>query len=375
MWLSPLLYPISLLYGLVVWLRGLAYDKGWFRSDVAAVPTVCVGNLAVGGTGKSPLTRYVAEGLLRYGRVGVLSRGYGRTSRGYREVTWDATSEEVGDEPCELRALLPQEVPVVVCEDRVEGCRRLLQQHVLDWIVLDDAYQHRRLRCTYYVLLTSYARPFNQDGYLPWGTLRDTPCQRKRAAAVVLTKVPEEVGEVELAEWKERLAWGSQFFASCSVVYGSVKPLFEDALPWSEYASHATMGLVTGIADATPLVDYVQTHGSLAWHWALGDHAPFTPRRVRELMRRAETVDCILTTGKDAARLRSVLQGTEAGMNELRKKLYLVPITLRWHAKGGVRLIEDIVRVTRGNNRNEESTVLQQHVIVERMKETMQCKL
>ena len=192
-----LLAPISWIYAFFVWLRNVLYDDHVLPSHTVNVPTIAIGNLAVGGTGKTPMTEYIIRLLSSQYKVAVLSRGYGRKTRGFRLATPTDTASTIGDEPMQIHMHFP-DIPVAVCADRVYGIKRMLQLFPdLQCIILDDAYQHRKLRCGFYILLTPYDRLYTHDHMLPWGGLRDLPNQCQRANVVVVTKCPAKMQPIE----------------------------------------------------------------------------------------------------------------------------------------------------------------------------------
>ena len=152
--LRKILFPFSWLYGGITALRNLFYDKGWWESKSYNTPIICVGNLSTGGTGKSPMIELLIQFLIKDYQVSVLSRGYKRKTSGFREVLNSSTAEEVGDEPLQFKINFP-EVTVAVCADRQEGIENLKVK--ADVILLDDAFQHRRVKASTYVLLTTYS--------------------------------------------------------------------------------------------------------------------------------------------------------------------------------------------------------------------------
>ncbi|MBQ9339329.1 MAG: tetraacyldisaccharide 4'-kinase [Paludibacteraceae bacterium] len=191
-------YILSLIYGVVVWVRNLLFDEHLLYSYSPSVPTICVGNLAVGGTGKTPHVEYIVRRLLQEGfRVAVLSRGYKRRTSGFVLADVNATADTIGDEPRQI-ALKFQDVPVAVCEDRVRGVKRLMKIYPdIDVVVLDDAFQHRYIRCGYSVLLTPADRLYSSDHLLPYGRLREQSRGAMRADTIVVTKCPDSIQPIE----------------------------------------------------------------------------------------------------------------------------------------------------------------------------------
>ena len=187
------LFPISILYGLIIRLRNLAFDRRILRQSAFGIPVIVAGNISTGGTGKSPLTIYLARLLAPSKRVAILSRGYGRHTSGYVRVSSAHTAREVGDEPLQYAVTMP-EVAVAVCEKRVVGIKRLLDlTPAPDVVLLDDAFQHRYVKPSLSLLLTEFNAPFSDDLLLPAGRLREPPSSANRADAIVVTKCPEDL--------------------------------------------------------------------------------------------------------------------------------------------------------------------------------------
>src|SRR5690606_9030671 len=187
-YLRMLLLPFSLLYGLAIWIRNRLYDWGWLRSVAFDKSVIVVGNLAVGGTGKSPMTEYLIRLLSSHGRVATLSRGYGRKTRGFMEVAPEDTAQRTGDEPLQFKRKFP-DITVAVDEDRVDGVSRLIETGH-DIIVLDDAFQHRALRPGLAILLFDFHAMGKPKWLLPAGDYRDAFGERRRADVMVVTKTP-----------------------------------------------------------------------------------------------------------------------------------------------------------------------------------------
>ena len=241
-----LLAPISWIYGFVVWLRNLLYDDHILRSTKVSIPTICVGNLAVGGTGKTPMAEYLLSLLSANYKVALLSRGYGRKTRGFRLANEHDTAATIGDEPMQIHLRFP-DIPVAVCADRVKGVKQL--QHLypdLQCVILDDAYQHRSLSCGFYILLTPYDCLYTNDHMLPWGRLRDLPSQSHRANVVVVTKCPEHMQPIE------------RRIVSNNLQLASYQHLFYSSIGYAPIAVDSTPLLVTGIANPMPLLHHMQ---------------------------------------------------------------------------------------------------------------------
>lgn len=290
-WLSP--------YAWVIALRHYLYDRGILRSRSFQVPVICVGNITVGGTGKTPMTEFLVGRLLDKGKKPmVLSRGYGRKTRGFRYVTLSTTASVVGDEPIQIKKRFPEAV-VAVCEDRVRGVRCLLADYPQDpWIILDDAYQHRRIRAGKNILMTDCSRPFWKDTLLPFGRLRDLPSAARRADCLVFTRCQPTS---PFAGIVERSLRDIPVF-STTMFYGDPVPLNN---PGTMPERGSSVLLLTGIANAAPLRDHLQEQFKVECHLEFSDHHRFTKR---DLSRIKHMLDehpgwHLITTAKDAARL------------------------------------------------------------------------
>ena len=304
-----LLAPISWMYGLVVWIRNLLYDDHILHSTKVAIPTIGVGNLAVGGTGKTPMTEYLVSLLSKRYKVAVLSRGYGRTTKGFRLANEQDTAYTIGDEPMQIYTHFPN-VPVAVCADRVKGVKRL--QYLfpdLQCVILDDAYQHRPLRCGCYILLTPYDRLYVHDHMLPWGKLRDVPSQSIRANVVVVTKCPEKMLPIDRRVVANALQLPSyQQLVFSRIVY---QPLVLPGTPL----------LLTGIANPQPILTYLREQYPDTDLLAFPDHHVFTDIDQKAILSKAKDYTCVVTTEKDFMRLQQTPL-----VKQLGDKLYIQSI-------------------------------------------------
>ena len=289
--LSILFIPISWLFGLVIWLRNLLYDDRIFRSTQVSVPTICVGNLALGGTGKTPMTEYLLRLLSPNYKVAVLSRGYGRKTRGFRLAGPTDTAYTIGDEPMQIHYHFP-DIPVAVCADRVDGIKHLQRLFPdLQCVILDDAYQHRSLRCGYYVLLTPYDRLYVHDHIFPWGRLRDLPSQSIRANVVVVTKCPQKMQPID------------RRIVSNSLRLASYQQLFYSSINYDKMSLSGRLLLVTGIANPAPILEYVTVQNVETELLSFSDHHSFSSRDIKLILKKSEAFDIVLTTEKDYMRL------------------------------------------------------------------------
>ncbi len=309
-----LLYaPLSRLYGLGVFVRNMLYDEHVFVSHSVTVPTICVGNLAVGGTGKTPHVEYLLRSLAPEYKVAVLSRGYKRKTRGFLLADAQSTARTIGDEAMQIHTKFP-DIPVAVCENRVHGVRQLQKRiEGLQVVILDDAYQHRALRCGFYILLTPYDRLYIDDHLLPWGRLRDTVNQSQRANAVIVTKCPPDLRPIDRRVIVNRLG------------LSSFQHVYFTQLDYQQPQQTGRPLVVTGIAQTDYMMQYVRSLYPKAELMAFADHHAFSPADIERIARRAESFDFVLTTEKDYQRL--LLTDLPARIGE---RLQVLPIRVAW---------------------------------------------
>ncbi len=299
-----LLFPFALLYGLVVAIRNWCYDGGILKSRKFKTAVISVGNLDVGGAGKSPMTEYLVRLLKDHHKLATLSRGYGRKTKGFLTVTSDSTAEEVGDEPMQFKHKFP-DITVVVCEKRVDAIKELT--HRFNLVIMDDAYQHRAVKPGLSILLFDYSRINEPHLLLPAGNLREPFSGRWRADIVVISKCPEQLGAAEqqaIINNMEPLPYQSLFFTS--IVY---MPLMDLSGNKSDIVldKDTTVFLLTGIANAKPLVQHIKKYTSKLVHHNYPDHHRFSLKNISKLADEFAACNAqkkvIITTEKDAQRL------------------------------------------------------------------------
>lgn len=308
--LRKLLWPFSLLYGGVVAICNWMYDRGWLESKRYDIPIICVGNLSTGGTGKSPMTEYLVRLLLDKCKIAVLSRGYKRKSKGFREVQVQSSVAEVGDEPLQIKRKFPQ-ITVAVAEVRQTGIEKLREKSSV--ILMDDAYQHRKVVASLYILLTSYDKLYVDDCLLPAGNLREPKAGAGRADIIVVTKCPPHIEEAAMRSIRERLhPKANQEIYFSKISYAAEIVHDAEKMPLS-YLKNRRFLLVTGIANPRPLVAFLRSQNLTFDQRSFPDHHNFTASQIEEL----KTHPLILTTEKDYMRL-----GLLTGMTEI----YYLPI-------------------------------------------------
>ncbi|WGK65121.1 tetraacyldisaccharide 4'-kinase [Croceiramulus getboli] len=317
-----LLLPFSAVYYLITLTRNWLYDQNIWSSTSYALPLICVGNLSTGGTGKTPMTEYLIR-LLRDRQLAVLSRGYGRNTKGYQQVNSTRTAQEVGDEPLQYARKFPA-IRVAVCEDRRTGISKLRQDHDPELILLDDAFQHRKIQPGFSIVLTKYNELFLDDVVLPAGNLREPRRGVRRADAVVVTKCPLDLPRSEQQRILDRVSdySGLPVFLS-GIEYPEQVTNGKQQLAFSDLPDHFT--LVTGIADARPLVRKLKEAGLHFDHWEFPDHHRFRESELQSI----RNAPWILTTEKDFMRLESIASDHPS--------MYYLPMQVRF-LQGGATL-------------------------------------
>ncbi|WP_256009008.1 tetraacyldisaccharide 4'-kinase [Desertivirga xinjiangensis] len=342
-YLRLLLLPFSVLYGLIIWLRNKAYDSGVFSSKKFNIPVICIGNLAVGGAGKSPMAEYIIRLLNERHKVAVLSRGYGRKTKGFRLVGQTDTTLEAGDEPMQFRRKF-KDITVAVSEKRVIGLNILQKNHEV--VVLDDAFQHRAVDPGLSILLFDYTRLDEFLLMLPAGNLREPFSGRKRANIIVITKTPDNLDQQEKDRIINRLrpCNNQQVFFSY-LEYGGLVPVY-DVQPEAVQALHkdTLVFLLTGIANPYPLVEKLKNTSKNVKHYDYPDHHPFSKKNILKLVsdfKEASGKDkIIITTEKDAQRL----QLPELKELLAKQPVYYLPVMAKIHEPDVMRFNEMIER-------------------------------
>ncbi len=302
-----LLFPLALLYGLGVGLRNLLYRIGILRSVRFDLPVISVGNLSVGGAGKSPHIEYLIRWLDQFIEVSVLSRGYGRSSTGYRPVTTLDTAEMVGDEPLQFKRKFPT-VPICVSESRALGVPELVKRNPeTQCVLLDDAFQHLAVTPGLNILLTEFAHPFTRDWLLPSGRLREARYNYRRADIILVTKCPPELSELhrlklvaEIDPFPRQRVYFSRY--RYGTPYALLRP---DLLQPLDLDTDVL--LVSAIANTDYLLNYMASSVKSAQTMEFEDHHFFKEDELRDMIRRFERMTgrkkIILTTEKDSMRL------------------------------------------------------------------------
>lgn len=324
------LLPFAWLYDVITRIRNRMYDTGWRPSVKFDLPIISVGNLSVGGAGKTPMAEYLIRLLSPDYRVATLSRGYGRRTKGFRIASPQDTPVSLGDEPYQLFLKYGKKCVVTVGEDRVFAIPHLLDKHPnTEVLILDDAFQHRSIRPGFSILVTEYDRPFFSDTILPHGRLREAAKGADRADVIVVTKCPPHTGEEEmmhLTSGIHRHAHKPIFFTT--IRYGEPQPLLNHVKPMKN-----RIVLLSGIANDTPLVAYAKRNFNLVHHFKFRDHHHYREKDIVSIIKFLETQAepvSILTTEKDRVKLESGV------LKEMVKNLpvFYLPIEMEFIGNG-----------------------------------------
>ena len=374
-------------YYLTLKIRHALYNKGIRKSPSADVPTVCVGNITAGGTGKTPHTEMILKALLRsddWGmrEIAVLSRGHKRRSKGFQQVDRRGTADFYGDEPLQIKKKFPG-VTVAVDKDRIEGCRFLTHPEELktskkarkcenkefrpaDVIVLDDAFQHRALKATFNIVLVDWNRPIYKDKLLPFGRLRDLPERLFAADVVIVTKCPVYLEDWERIEWLKPLGIKDFDPETCegtgrkgkkmtvlftSINYCPLEPIYPEQGNLRYIYSKMAI-LFSGIAKDTPLRRYLSDRYKIVRRFAFPDHYRYTTADIKKISAASKNdpTAVVVTTEKDAQRVRDIKKMPEG----LPERLFQVPIQVAFLTPHEQEVFEDRMLSALRQARTEE---------------------
>ncbi len=306
------MYPLSLIYGLVVFIRNKLFDVGILKERRVDIHTIGVGNLAVGGAGKTPLVEYLIK-LLQKNEfsLATLSRGYKRKTSGYVLADANSTADDIGDEPLIYKT--KYQVEVVVDGNRLNGVKKISElEKKPNLILLDDVFQHRYIRCGLNIVVSDYAHPFFKDHLLPYGTLREQLGGLVRADIIIISKTPERTTPIELRNVLKDvkpLAHQQVFFSYLK--YGDLYSISDPNLKLEvekELFKYHVMAL-TGIANADPMITYLKEFANEVYHFPFDDHHEYVPKELEDIQRYYEQINknykLIITTEKDLMRLKN----------------------------------------------------------------------
>lgn len=320
-----LLLPFSLLYGIVTGIRNGLFHTGILKSKSFPLPVLCVGNITVGGTGKTPHTELLIAELKKKFRVACLSRGYKRKTSGFILAEHHSTAREIGDEPMQIKNKFPD--IIVACDsNRVRGIEKLLALETPpEVIILDDAFQHRYVQADKNIVLVDYNRPVHEDTLLPAGRLRENTSALKRADYIIITKCPENLQPIErriLSKHLKIKPYQQLFFTSLG--YGQISSLSSKAeriIP----SGNSSILCVTGIAQPAPYVEYLKTFTPHITELHYSDHHNFTKKDIQHIDNTFQQIKnkekYIFTTEKDAVRLKACNLP-----KEIKRRIYYIPV-------------------------------------------------
>lgn len=320
--LYTLLRPFGWIYELGTSIRNKLYDIGIFHSSRMDIPVICIGNITVGGTGKTPHTEYAVSLLHQYYRTAVLSRGYGRNSKGFVICQTNSSYRQTGDEPLQVKRRFSQ-VNVAVCEDRRTGILRLHELCSPQVIILDDAFQHRKVLPSLNILLINYHRNILEDAMLPAGRLRESAAGRKRAQIMVVTKCPLDMSAYDMDCWCKSLKTdASQRVYFTALDYGDTYLLGAPQSPLSIPAQSVLA--ITGVAGPELMVNELKRRGHRVALMAFPDHHKFSKANIKRIESRLQYMGrdaVVVTTAKDAVRLEEMEIPPS-----LRQRIWVLPV-------------------------------------------------
>ena len=317
---------LSYIYRMVIAIRHWLFDINVLKSQKFNIPIICVGNITVGGTGKTPTAEMIIDTMKPTYKVALLSRGYGRRTKGYREVTLDSSYRDVGDEPLQIKLKFP-DVLVVVCEKRVEAIRRIEAEHPeINLIVMDDGFQHRHVDPRINVVVLDYTRPVFEDDFLPVGNLRDNLNSLYRAHYFIVTKCPEDMQPLDQRMWRKDL----QLVAYQKIYFTRVVPTA--AVPLFQTPNHLLEGdeviVMSGIGNPKPFIKSVRKHYNVVANLVYPDHHVYTVEDIEKIVSHIKQHPnaMLLTTEKDAVKLRRSRRVPDL----MRERLFYQPVEVEF---------------------------------------------
>lgn len=319
-----ILFPLIVIYHAIIFLRNWLYDKGIFPSVKPTVFTINVGNLTVGGTGKTPHTEYLINSLSNTYKTILLSRGYGRKTKGFVWAKEDSDTNQIGDEPMQIFEKYKNKINVAVCENRAVGIENIQREKPDNQIIiLDDAFQHRAVWPHLNILLSDFNRPFYSDSLLPFGRLRDIRTSAKRADAVVVSKCPEKLSVVEKKEIESKIHRYTQ--PHITIFFSKI-----DYCEFRNYKNKVTnpasknLILIEGIANAKPMLQYLERKDfKVLKKYSFNDHHDFDRKTIAEIINQ-NPENQFLTTEKDYVKIRKLLNEAE------KENFFFLPIQIKF---------------------------------------------
>ncbi|MBE9467199.1 MAG: tetraacyldisaccharide 4'-kinase [Bacteroidetes bacterium] len=305
-----LLFPFSIIYGFFVSIRNRFFDYNFINSHEFELPVINVGNITVGGTGKTPHVEYLISLLKDQFNIATLSRGYKRKTKGFIIADDKSSAKKIGDEPKQIKSKFP-EITVAVDADRVNGIKKIVKKIKPSAIILDDAFQHRYVKPGLSILLIDYNKPIFEDNLLPYGRLRESYHEHKRADIIIVSKSPELISPLEKRIFSKNLnifPFQQLFFTK--IKYKDLKPVYNNKMSLSLIKckeENYSFLLVTGIANSKPLSKYLNEFSENIQHIGFRDHHSFSKRNLEKIIKEFGKIKnekkIIITTEKDAMRL------------------------------------------------------------------------
>lgn len=349
------LLPFSWIYGAGVWIRNQMFDLGILKSQAYNIPVISVGNITVGGSGKTPHVEYLIRLLKDKVKVAVLSRGYKRKTKGYLLADANTTMPQVGDEPYQMKSKF-DDIYVAVDRKRTRGIENLTTHEEtkdVDVILLDDAFQHRYVKPGISILLVDYHRLIIYDKLLPAGCLRESKEGKSRADIVIITKCPKDLKPMEfrvLTKAMDLYAYQSLFFTTLQ--YDNLKKVFsQEEKSLKEIKKTDNILLITGIASSEQMVADLKHHSKNITHLNFGDHHQFTDKDIKQINKAFEQMPhpkLIITTEKDATRLGHL----DKLSDEVKNNLYELPIRIQFMLNQEEDFNNKIISYVHKNSRN-----------------------
>lgn len=339
-WYSFLLAPFALIFRIITGIRNFLFEQGVFKSHQSSIPTLVVGNLSVGGTGKTPMVEFLIRNLRSDYHLVSLSRGYGRKTKGFLRANSASTPDGIGDEPLQIFRNFNEEIPVIVGEDRVAALAKI--SNILpetELAILDDAFQHRRLSGDYYCLLTPYSSPFSKDYLLPMGRLRESRGGAFRADIVIVTKCPRGLSPMEMTLIKKDILRYTK--RETPILFSNIAYGQPYALDHKQFFSGSVI-LLSGLADDRPFLHYCQSQFDVLDVLTYPDHFAYTATEVNKVMnlalRHRSKDPVLLTTQKDAVKLKSL--ANQGFLGEI--PIFVLPVEAKFESKDEQMLLSNI---------------------------------
>lgn len=357
--LKFLLYPLSWLYGLGVYMRNQAYNLNLMKSQEFDVPVISIGNITVGGTGKTPHVEYLVQLLREKFEVATLSRGYKRKTSGFMHVEINSKVSDVGDEPLQIKKKFPKQT-VSVCEKRVDGVNKLLrfnENNIPDVIILDDAFQHRRITPGINILLIDYNRQIKKDHLLPVGRLRESASQMRRANLIIFTKCPDQVTPIMRRILQKDVGlqpYQSLFFST--MVQDKLIPVFDGILDEKSFYTDKSWSIliIAGIASPKLVFDHIKQFSNHTELLSFPDHHYYSKNDIQNIMQKFDEINSekkiIVTTEKDSTRIKDMEDLTD----DFKKSLFYLPVKVKFLENEEKEFNQKILNYVGENKSNRE---------------------